>query len=443
MTLRLISLRNSAPRGLGLPEGLEDLDPLVNAELLSNAADGWVEAPYADVQNSYKGKAVLQRLDKSAAEQMVALFNSWRGKLARVFGGVPVFIGHPDYSNDKAVSTDAPAHGWVKELQAGDTGLRLRIDWGPTGQAALANAHYKWWSPHFMCQATDQFVNAMPVYIPRWLTSVGLTNSPRWPVVPLANDDSTGDPQVAQESALNTDTASRVEPPTPQEPTPPMNLLQRIIALLGGDTTLSEDDVVSAVQKLIDSAKATMEAAQARWDAENAACNCDTAMPNSATPAEALAALLQRLDATRSAAHAQQAALANAHTAADTARQQAEASLAAFRTAAAAPLVDAAVAGGRVLPAHREEALASLVNAGTPEAFTAAAVALANAKPALKVAATAGVDPRRDTSMRERQDQVLSLVNAHIAQTGTDYNAAFTFIRRAHPALFLDTVSQA
>jgi len=432
--MKLISLLNSAPRGLGLPEGLEDLDPLVNAELLSNAADGWVEAPYADVQNSYKGKAVLQRLDKSAAEQMVALFNSWRGKLARVFGGVPVFIGHPDYSNDKAVSTDAPAHGWVKEMAASDTGLRLRIDWGPTGQAALANAHYKWWSPHFMCQATDQFVNAMPVYIPRWLTSIGLTNSPRWPVVPLANDTST-------EDALNTDTASRVEPPT-QEPTP-MNLLQRIIALLGGDTTLSEDDVVSAVQKLIDSAKATMEAAQARWDAENAACNCDTAMPNSATPVEALAALLQRLDATRSEAHAQQAALANAHTAADSARQQAEASLAAFRAAAAAPLVEAAVAGGRVLPAQREAALASLVNAGTPEAFTAAAVALVNAKPALKVAATAGADPRRDTSMRERQDQIHSLVNSHIDKTGADYNTAFTAIRRAHPALFLEAVSQA
>jgi len=432
--MKLISLLNSAPRGLGLPEGLEDLDPLVNAELLSNAADGWVEAPYADVQNSYKGKAVLQRLDKPAAEQMVALFNSWRGKLARVFGGVPVFIGHPDYAGDKAVSTDAPAHGWVKEMAASDTGLRLRIDWGPTGQAALTNAHYKWWSPHFMCQATDQFVNAMPVYIPRWLTSVGLTNSPRWPVVPLANDTSA--------DALKTDTASRVEPPTPQEPTP-MNLLQRIIALLGGDTTMSEDDVVSSVQKLIDSAKATMEAAQARWNAENAACNCDTAMPNSATPAETVAAIIKRFDDKAAAAQTAHATLVNAHTAADTARQQAEASLAAFRTAAAAPLVEAAVAGGRVLPAQREAALASLVNAGTPEAFTAAAIALVNAKPALKVAATAGADPRRDTSMRERQDQILSLVNAHIDQTGTDYNTAFTAIRHAHPGLFQDTVAQA
>lgn len=386
-----VRLANAAPRGLGLPEGLEDLDPLVNAELLSNAADGWVEAPYADVQNSYKGKAVLQRLDKPAAEQMVALFNSWRGKLARVFGGVPVFIGHPDYAGDKAVSTDAPAHGWVKELQASDTGLRLRIDWGPTGQAALTNAHYKWWSPHFMCQATDQFVNAMPVYIPRWLTSVGLTNSPRWPVVPLANDDSTGMACHAQSASQAPDA---LPTPTTQEPTP-MPLLQRILALIGDTTKTTDDDVVGFVQTL--------------------------------------------LDATRSEAQAQQAALANAHTAAEAARQAAEASLAAFRAAAAAPLVDAAVAGGRVLPAQREAALASLVNAATPEAFTAAAVALANAKPALKTAPTAAADPRRDTSMRQRQDEILSLVNAHIDQTGADYDAAFTAIRRAHPALFQDS----
>jgi hypothetical protein len=411
MTLRLISLLNSAPRGLGLPDGLQYLDPLINAELLSNAADGWVEAPYADVPNSYKGKPVLQRLDKPAAEQMVALFNSWRGKLARVFGGVPVFIGHPDYANDAAVSTDAPAHGWVKELAATDTGLRLRIDWGPTGQAALTNAHYKWWSPHFMCQATDQLVNSMPVYIPRWLTSVGLTNSPRWPVVPLANDTST-------EDALNTDTACRVEPPTTQEP-PPMTLLDRILALTGDATKTTEDDALAFVNSLADTAKAVREAATA-----------------AGAPADTLAALLKH--------HTDKAvALANAQTAADAARQAAEASLAAFRTAAAAPLVDAAVAGGRVLPAQREAALASLVNATTPDAFTAAALALSQAAPVLKTVATTAADPRRDTTMRHRQDEILSLVNAHMSSSGTDYDTAFTAIRRSHPALFSDTSTPA
>jgi hypothetical protein len=352
----------------------------------------------------------LQRLDKPAAEQMVALFNSWRGKLARVFGGVPVFIGHPDYSNDKAVSTDAPAHGWVKEMAATDTGLRLRIDWGPTGQAALTNAHYKWWSPHFMCQATDQLVNAMPVYIPRWLTSVGLTNSPRWPVVPLANDASTGGPQVALDTALPT--------PTPQEPTP-MPLLERLLALIPDTAKATEDDVCAFVNSLADTAKAVREAATA-----------------AGAPTDTLAALLKHLDD-------KAVSLANSQSAADSARQQAEASLAAFRAAAAAPLVDAAVARGRVLPADREAALASLTNASTPDAFTAAAVALANAKLVMKVAPAAAADPRRDTTMRQRQDEILSLVNAHMDKAGTDYDTAFTAIRHAHPGLFQDTVAQA
>lgn len=222
-----------------------------------------------------------------------------------------------------------------------------------------------------------------------------------------------------------------------------MNLLQRLLALIGGDTTKSEDDVVSFVQKLIDSAKATMEAAKARWDAENAASNCDTAIPNSATPAEALAALLKRLDEKGAAVQTAHAALVNSHATAETARQQAEASLVAFRSAAAAPLVDAAVAGGRVLPAKRDEALASLVNAATPEAFTAAAVALANAKPALKVAPTAGADPRRDTSMRERQDQIISLVNARMMDKGEDYDTAFTAVRKENAALFQEIPVQA
>ena len=215
-----------------------------------------------------------------------------------------------------------------------------------------------------------------------------------------------------------------------------MNLLQRLLALIGGTTVKTEDDVVSFVQNLLESAKATMAAAQTRWDAENAAAQCDTAMPNSATPADALKALLGRLDAARTAAKTESAAAAVALANATTAQQTATATLLAFRKAAAEPLVTAAVAGGRVTPAKKDEALASLVNAATPEAFTTAAAALASAKPAMKVAATAGADRSRDTGVRDRQDKFLALVNARVTKNGEEYDDAFAAVRKENPAVF-------
>lgn len=217
-----------------------------------------------------------------------------------------------------------------------------------------------------------------------------------------------------------------------------MNLLQRLLALIGGDTAKTEDDVVGFVQNLIDSAKATLAATKARWDAEDAARACDTSMPNS-SPAEALGALLKLLDDKGAAAKTEHATLVNSLAAAETGRQEAQASLIAFRTAAAEPLVALAVSGGRVLPAKREEALASLVNAATPEAFTAAAAELAARTPVMKVAATAGSDRRRDTDVRARQDQILSLVNSRMTSKSEDYDSAFAAVRKENPALFQET----
>ena len=98
--------------------------------------------------------------------------------------------------------------------------------------------------------------------------------------------------------------------------------------------------------------------------------------------------------------------------------------------------MDVAIAAGKVLPAGREAALAPLVNAATPEAFTAAAVALANAKQVMKISARASGGPRREQKVADRQEQFLALVNSYQKDHQCDYDTAFAAVRKANPAIF-------
>jgi hypothetical protein len=161
--------------------------PLANAEPLDASAE-WIEIPFGDVPNVYESREVVQRLDRPAAEALVQRFGSWRGKLARLFGGVPFYVGHPDHPSFANVDQDRRAYGWIKDLALGESGLRCRVDWSAAGQTLLANAHYKWWSPLFLGMPTGQQVDGKPLYTVAWLKSAGLTNNPRWPVAPLANE---------------------------------------------------------------------------------------------------------------------------------------------------------------------------------------------------------------------------------------------------------------
>lgn len=325
-----IRLANAAP--IGLPEDLIGLEPLANATPLENAADGWLEIPYADVPNAHQGKQVMQRLTKAAAEQMVALWNSWRGKLARFFGGAPFYVGHPDCAAMKNEYPDDKSYGWIKDLEATDNGLRVRVDWAPTGKALLANQAYKWWSPFFLCQKTAEIANGLPVYVPVWLQSAGFTNKPRWPLEPLFNS-------LAGDAAMAA-VAGGAESPTTPNPTEgynPMNLIDRIKGVVGNDNLKTDDDVVSHVTAMHGALSKMRSHLKSRWEAERAV---DQALPipNEADLVESIPALLTRLDGlltvSRTKADEASAALANAKAAGEAAT----ANLLAFRTAAAAPL---------------------------------------------------------------------------------------------------------
>jgi len=129
----------------------------------------------------------LQRVNYPVAKHLVDEFHSLRGRLARKFGGVPVYAGHPDDPEFAGAPghTDARAHGWIVELFAREDGLYGSIRWGKTGRELIENASYKFLSPRWAMR------EAGGVFEPARLLSVGLTNTPNIPGDAIANSADT------------------------------------------------------------------------------------------------------------------------------------------------------------------------------------------------------------------------------------------------------------
>ena len=150
----------------------------------------WVQlSPYGDFPHT-RG---LQRVDRDAAESMVAAFESFLGKASRLFGGVPFYAGHPDLpgASDHA---DQKAYGWITKLEARADGLFGLAKWSDAGRELLRQAHYKYLSPYWEATEIGR-ENGRKIFRPIALISVGLTNQPNIPVRPLANDAGRGSPE--------------------------------------------------------------------------------------------------------------------------------------------------------------------------------------------------------------------------------------------------------
>ncbi|HEV8542362.1 MAG TPA: DUF935 family protein [Verrucomicrobiae bacterium] len=187
-----VSFRGCSPAPL--PPTLNPTPPSIeNQRLLTSAAalenefavlqPDWLQlSPYGDFPHS-RG---LQRMDRPVADGMVARFNSFRARLGRLFGGVPVYVGHPDMANSNELA-DRKAYGWIMELEAREDGLYGRVKWSDAGTELLQNAHYKYLSPYWEAREIGN-ANGRRIYQPAALISVGLTNQPNIPVKPLANE---------------------------------------------------------------------------------------------------------------------------------------------------------------------------------------------------------------------------------------------------------------
>jgi len=117
----------------------------------------------------------LQRLNYQVARRLEGNFHSLRGLLARRFGGLPVYVGHPDdpeYAGQPGHG-DTRAHGWVMDLVARPDGLYAKLRWAQTGRELMEKASYKYFSPRWVMRPAGG-----GVFEPVRLISLGLTNTP-------------------------------------------------------------------------------------------------------------------------------------------------------------------------------------------------------------------------------------------------------------------------
>jgi hypothetical protein len=126
----------------------------------------------------------MQRVTFEVARRLEDNFHSLRGLLSRRFGGLPVYVGHPDdpeYAGQPG-HTDTRAHGWIVDLAAKPDGLYGDIKWAKSGRELIDNANYKFFSPRWVMRSVGN-----GVFEPVKLLSVGLTNTPNIPGDVIAN----------------------------------------------------------------------------------------------------------------------------------------------------------------------------------------------------------------------------------------------------------------
>jgi len=420
MTASIINLQFSKfPEGLvdlanAIPLGVDAdvvLVPMPNEYVIGD--NEWWEVPFADVPYELQSVKGVQRLNKEVAGRMVSLFNSWRGKLTRRFGGRPVYVGHPDveYFANRG-DTDDSSYGWILEMEVREDCLALKVDLTAPGAEILANKSYKWFSPYFFGKYVG-IENGTKIYEPVWLNSAGFTNNPRWPVAALVNEDTgTAAPEGGN-----------------------MTLLQKLIALLDlgkdGAEAATEDGVVSTVAKLIEAAKKMQAEMKAHWDAQDAAFE---AVPNEAGLDEQLTAIFGVLDGKVEALVNERGTFETKATDLETRITGLETVLVAHRDGRIELLVNSAVADGRITQAQVEQWTQDLAKA---EDFAATATALVNAEKIVKTKPTTGDLGARQGSQLQNRDQFLALVNKRMGDVGEDYETAFAAIKAdtTHAAL--------
>lgn len=363
------------------------------------AADAML-IPYGD----HPHKNGVQRFTREQADVMVSNFNSLLGKLGRLFGGLPVYIGHPDDPAFSNQHTDAKSYAWIMGMEARDEGLALIPKWSKPGEEIISNAHYKWFSPRWACREIAR-ENGKAVLAPIRLISVGLTNMPQIAgIPPLANEE------LAD---------GMVPPAQPEEK--PMELLKRLLAALGMAETATEEDLVAKVTQMNAALAKLVQSIDSRWKAEDAV---RMACSNVAVE-DQLAQVFAGADAATTAANEARAAL-----------ETERGALAAERAARRELIVSNAIASGIITPAQKDQWLADLASN-----FEGKSVELSNMKPVVHVTAVTGGLGSRKPELAATRDKVLTLVNTRMSEKGEDYETAFASVRKEHAALF-DTMKQ-
>jgi hypothetical protein len=135
----------------------------------------------------------MQCVHRDFAQAMVDRFHSFRGRLQRKFGGLPLYIGHPDdpQFHQQPGHQDTRAYAWIQDMDARNDGLWILIKWSDAGLQLIHNAFFKFFSPRWEMQPIDH-----GKFKPIRLLSVGLTNRPNIPGDAIANQEVIETPKV-------------------------------------------------------------------------------------------------------------------------------------------------------------------------------------------------------------------------------------------------------
>lgn len=131
----------------------------------------------------YPNKVGLQIFDREAAQKIHAAFNDKSNRLASVFRGEPIYVGHPDDPDWARANPGirAQAVGRIRETKVEEDGLHLKPAYNDDGKRLVGGEApaYEAFSPNWgMVPTTYQGRKA---FRPVELYSIGLTNQPNIP----------------------------------------------------------------------------------------------------------------------------------------------------------------------------------------------------------------------------------------------------------------------
>lgn len=160
----------------------------------------WVRiAPFGELPNSVG----LQVFNKEAAAEMVSAFNSLPERAARLFRGLPVYVGHPDDAGwakaNPSVRTEAV--GRIKDLQTRPDGLYGKIAWNEEGTRLISGeaAAYAYHSPRWSMRPVP---GRRKTFQPVLLHSIGLTNHPNIPDLPIGLNEAERAQSLAMKKSI-------------------------------------------------------------------------------------------------------------------------------------------------------------------------------------------------------------------------------------------------
>lgn len=370
---------------IGLNEGaVSRIVTAVNAALAPKTE--WTVVKYG----VYPNPVGLQVLDRTAAERMVAAFNSKASRLANLFRGEPIYVGHPDDENwaRQNPGVRAEAVGRIREIRAGEEGLELKLAYNELGERLVGGEApaYTSFSPVWGMERTEH--RGRKAFRPVELYSIGITNTPLIPGTFLGLNEA-----------------------LPPEKSDSMNKkLIELLAALGFTVAAdaNEETLATAVNEALPKAQAAV-AAQGE-----------------------LATVRSELSTARTA-------LQTATNEATTLRTN----LATERSERAGLLITTAINEGRLTEAQRPEWLGKFTAQGAD--FAAVAGELGQLTKAVNTASkTAGLGKRRNSTSPEQKQRAVAIneaITERCKKLGTDdRSVAYLSLKREGHELFKNDV---